>query len=102
MSERVYVALDLETTGFDARADAIIEIGAVRFAYDDSRETCRILERFVTFVNPQRPIPLRVQQLTGIHDADVAKGTFSTQRHTRVVIFRHPRRCRCDRAQCQL
>ncbi|MCB0062708.1 MAG: 3'-5' exoribonuclease [Caldilineaceae bacterium] len=66
MPERVYIALDLETTGLDAKRDAIIEIGAVRF------QGTRILERFVTFVNPQRTIPLRVQQLTQIRNSDVA------------------------------
>ena len=74
MPEQVFVALDLETTGLDARTDAIIEIGAVRFAYDRSAGpfSCRILERFVTFINPHRTIPLRIQQLTGIRDHDVA------------------------------
>ncbi|MFN8489119.1 MAG: helicase C-terminal domain-containing protein [Caldilineaceae bacterium] len=66
MTERVYVALDLETTGLDANRDAIIEIGAVRFQ-GNAR-----LDRFVTFVNPQRSIPLRIQQITGIRNADVA------------------------------
>ncbi len=65
MAERVYIALDLETTGLDAKRDAIIEIGAVRFQGN------RILDRYVTFVNPQRAIPLRVQQLTNIRNSDV-------------------------------
>ena len=73
MVERVFVALDLETTGLDARTDAIIEVGMVRFAYDPRAAdfACRILDRFVTFVNPLRPIPLRIQQLTGIRDSDL-------------------------------
>lgn len=66
MAARVYVALDLETTGLDANRDAIIEIGAVRFQGN------RVLERFSTLVNPQRNIPLRIQQITGIRNADVA------------------------------
>ncbi len=66
MPERVYVALDLETTGLDAKRDGIIEIGAVRFQGD------QILDRFVTFVNPQRTIPLRIQQITNIRNSDVA------------------------------
>jgi DNA polymerase-3 subunit epsilon/ATP-dependent DNA helicase DinG len=74
MVERVFVALDLETTGLDARTDAIIEVGMIRFALDPRAGGfgCRILEQFVTFVNPLRPVPLRIQQLTGIRDADVA------------------------------
>lgn len=65
MTERTYVALDLETTGLDPKRDAIIEIGAVRF------QGRQMLERFHTLVNPQRAIPLRVQQITGIRNADV-------------------------------
>ncbi|MEZ4657962.1 MAG: exonuclease domain-containing protein [Caldilineaceae bacterium] len=66
MQERIYVALDLETTGLDANRDRIIEVGAVRF------QGSQILDTFVTFINPQRAIPLRIQQITGIRDKDVA------------------------------
>ena len=66
MAERTYVALDLETTGLNNTRDKIIEIGAVRFRDGE------ILDQFVTFVNPDRQIPLRIQQITGIKDADVA------------------------------
>ena len=65
MPERVYVALDLETTGLDASLDAIIEIGAVKFTAD------QVIERYTTLVNPQRPIPARITQITSIRDADV-------------------------------
>ncbi|MEZ4725806.1 MAG: helicase C-terminal domain-containing protein [Caldilineaceae bacterium] len=69
MTERVYVALDLETTGLDAKRDQIIEIGAVRFQGN------QILDQFITFVNPGRTIPLRIQQLTGIRNSDVSKAS---------------------------
>jgi ATP-dependent DNA helicase DinG len=61
-----YVSFDLETTGLDPSRDAIIEIGAVRF--DEERS----LERFSTFVDPDRKIPLFITELTGIRDEDVA------------------------------
>lgn len=54
------VALDIETTGLDARSDAIIEIGAVRFS------GTRIEEEWTTLINPGRPIPGFITQLTGI------------------------------------
>lgn len=60
------VALDLETTGLDPTSDAIIEIGAVRFRGD------RIEDEFSTLVNPGRPVPTPVVQLTGITDAMLA------------------------------
>ncbi|MDY6876726.1 MAG: helicase C-terminal domain-containing protein [Chloroflexota bacterium] len=63
---QTYVALDLETTGLDAERDAIIEIGAVKFSDDE------VLENISTFVNPGRPIPRQITELTGICDADVA------------------------------
>ena len=61
-----FVAIDLETTGFDRAADRIIEIAAVRFDRDGARE------RFSTFVSPGRPIPPAIRMLTSISDDDVA------------------------------
>ena len=66
MAERVYVALDLETTGLSATDDAIIEIGAVRFQGD------HVIDRFETLVNPRRRIPAFITQMTGISNEDVA------------------------------
>ncbi|MGC9397676.1 MAG: helicase C-terminal domain-containing protein [Anaerolineae bacterium] len=63
---RTYVALDLETTGLNVDHDEIIEIGAVRFQGPQE------LESFSTFVNPGRPIPSFITDLTGIRDVDVA------------------------------
>ena len=57
-----YVVFDLETTGFSSVKDKIIEIGAVKVVEG------RITERFSTFVNPKRPIPFEITQLTGISD----------------------------------
>ncbi|WP_322806050.1 helicase C-terminal domain-containing protein [Thermanaerothrix sp.] len=56
------VALDLETTGTDPARDAIIEIGVVRF------NGPRVEETWSTLVNPGRPIPPAITQLTGIND----------------------------------
>ncbi len=57
-----YVVFDLETTGFSPVNNRIIEIGAVRV------ENGKITEKFSTFVNPQVPIPYRIEELTGIND----------------------------------
>jgi len=61
-----YVVFDLETTGIGAKSNQIIEIGAVKV------EDGKIGETFSTFVNPLRPIPYPVQQLTGIDDSMVS------------------------------
>ena len=60
-----YVVFDLETTGFSAETNKIIEIGAVKVEYG------AITERFSTFVNPQTPIPYEIENLTGINDSMV-------------------------------
>jgi DNA polymerase-3 subunit epsilon/ATP-dependent DNA helicase DinG len=57
------VALDLETTGLDPTRDAVIEIGAVRF------QGSRIEDTWQSLINPGRPVPPFVKQLTGIDDA---------------------------------
>jgi len=62
---RIYVALDLETTGLQADRDAIIEIGAVKFRGDE------ILGEWSSLVNPQRPLPHKIARLTGIAPDDL-------------------------------
>ncbi len=57
-----YVVFDIETTGFSSDKNKIIEIGAVKV------EDGKITDRFSSFVNPQTPIPFRIEELTGISD----------------------------------
>ena len=57
-----FVVFDLETTGLSAESCAIIEIGAVKVQGGE------IVDRYSTFVNPKRPIPFHIQELTSIRD----------------------------------
>lgn len=57
-----FVVLDIETTGTSANEDRVTEIGAVKIIDG------KIIEKFVTFVNPERKIPEEVVNLTGIND----------------------------------
>ncbi|MEL7591424.1 MAG: helicase C-terminal domain-containing protein [Anaerolineaceae bacterium] len=56
------VAIDIETTGLEPQKDAIIEIAAVRF------NGHRVEAEWSKLINPGRPIPRLITQLTGITD----------------------------------
>lgn len=63
---RLYVVLDVETTGGKAGTDRITEIGAVKV------QSGEILDTFNTLINPERHIPSFISRLTGISNAMVA------------------------------
>lgn len=61
-----FVAFDIETTGLNSQTDVMTEIGAYVFKNGEKGE------KFQTFVNPKRHIPMNITQLTGITDDMVA------------------------------
>ena len=60
-----FVVFDIETTGFSQSNDRIIEIGAVKVVHGE------IVDKYSSFVNPEVPIPYKIEQLTGISDSMV-------------------------------
>ncbi|NLD58311.1 MAG: PolC-type DNA polymerase III [Clostridiales bacterium] len=60
IADTAFVVLDFETTGLYPSADEIIEIGAVRI------EKGVEVAEFKQLVNPGRPVPPRVVEITGI------------------------------------
>jgi DNA polymerase-3 subunit alpha (Gram-positive type) len=61
-----FVVVDVETTGLNPRRDAIIELGAVRF------EGGVEVAEFSQLINPMRPLPEKIVEITGITDAMLA------------------------------
>jgi len=60
LSDAVMTVLDLETTGLNARKNAISEITAIQYRNGEE------IKKYSTLVRPTEPIPEEVELLTGI------------------------------------
>ena len=70
---RPLIVFDLETTGLDFIRDRIIQISYIKVSPDGTEE------RENLFVNPEKPVPHEVVELTGITNDDVKDApTFKT------------------------
>jgi DNA polymerase III epsilon subunit-like protein len=63
LSDLVFVAFDVETTGLSPIACRLVELCAIRFSLGEGQ-----LETFSTLINPGLPIPAEVSALHGITD----------------------------------
>lgn len=74
--DQEYVVFDTETTGFYVGSDQMIEIGAVKIKGGE------ITDRFDEFIDPKRPLPTKITELTCITD-EMLKGHDSEENVTR-------------------
>ncbi len=62
MEDHSYWVFDVEATGIDAATEQVTQIGGVRVAGSQADFT----STFVSYVRPNKPIPQKIQTLTGI------------------------------------
>jgi DNA polymerase-3 subunit epsilon len=72
----VCAVVDVETTGFDLSADAMIQFAMRRLRFDADGVITRIGACHSFLEDPGRPIPPEIARLTGVSDADVTGRSF--------------------------
>lgn len=67
LRSQLFRVVDIETTGLDARTDAIVELAWAIMTGDGTVASSKS-----TLINPRRPIPADASRIHGITDSDVA------------------------------
>ncbi|MCL6099867.1 MAG: exonuclease domain-containing protein, partial [Bacteroidetes bacterium] len=76
-----YAVFDFETTGTSARNDKVIEIGIVKVRKG------KVTETFSSFINPGRPVPFFITQMTGITNSDVQDAPYFDEVYYKIKEF---------------
>lgn len=79
----MYAIVDIETTGGHASANGITELAIVL------HDGVQVTERFTTLINPQIPIPIYIQALTGINDEMVSSAPLFKNEAARIYNMLH-------------
>jgi len=79
--EAEYSVFDFETTGTSAHHDKVIEIGIVKI------KKGKIVDTFSSFINPGRPVPFYITQITGITTTDVQDAPYFDEVYPQIKEF---------------
>lgn len=79
--EAEYSVFDFETTGTSAHRDKVIEIGIVKIKQG------KIVDTFSSFINPGRPVPFYITQITGITTTDVQDAPYFDEVYQQIKEF---------------
>lgn len=77
----MFISLDLETTGFDANNDKIIEFGAIKFNLNGEKERLQFL------ANPGTKLPDIITHITGITDEDLINAPKFSEKTEEIIAF---------------
>ena len=81
LNKAKFVVLDLETTGLNCYYDRIIEFGAVRV------ENGIVTEHSDILINPERPLPKKIVEITNITDKMLAKQPTIAEAMPKILSF---------------
>ena len=81
LNKASYVVLDLETTGLNCYYDRIIQFGGVKVEHG------MVVDSLSVYINPERPLPKKIVQVTGITDSELADKPTIDKAIDRILAF---------------
>ena len=79
------VVFDVETTGFSAAKERIIQFSGIKFHISNGNLVEK--ERFDTYINPGYPLPKRITEITGITDEMLERAQYEEEVFPSIALF---------------
>lgn len=79
------IVFDVETTGFSAEKDRIIQFSGIKFRISDGNLVEK--ERFDTYINPGYPLPEKITAITGITDEMLRRAKCENEVFPKIALF---------------